>query len=494
MNQDPAAERAVLSSYFQHGKDSYIESCDIIDEECFNLDSNKIVFKCLKHYYQEENEKIDIPTFLSTANSLGYKEFFESKDEKKYLNSLTILPVEFKNIRKLAGKLVKLKIASLLSKEMDFASLELNNVTGDESLSNILSIAEQRVFEFTLNLAGAEESSPKSIGDGLDEYVDHLESNPVTQIGISSGFPIFDQCIGGGLRPGTVNVIGARMKTGKSFFGDAVALHVSGETNIPVLVLDTEMSNKDHWHRMLACLSGVKINDIETGKYTTSSESKKRIYQAKEKLKSIPYFYKSIAGQAFEETSSIIRRWIMQKVGVNENGQANQCLIVFDYIKLMSDNSISKNVAEYQALGFLMTSLHNLCVKYQIPCLAFIQLNRDGINREDTDVASGSDRILWLCSNFSIYKRKSEEELAEEEVLANGKRYNLKLIPIVSRHGNGLSQGDYINMLGEYEVGRIKEGPTRNNFHSLRNTNSGFSISEEVLKDEPIDFFGSGEN
>jgi hypothetical protein len=225
-----------------------------------------------------------------------------------------------------------------------------------------------------------------------------------------------------------------------------------------------------------------------------SHSNKKRIHQAKEKLKSIPYFYKSIAGQAFEETSSIIRRWIMQKVGVNENGQANQCLIVFDYIKLMSDNSISKNVAEYQALGFLMTSLHNLCVKYGVPCLAFIQLNRDGINREDTDVASGSDRILWLCSNFSIYKRKSEEELAEEEVLPNGKRYNLKLIPIVSRHGNGLSQGDYINMLGEYEVGRIKEGPTRNNFHSLRNTNSGFSISEEVLKDEPIDFFGSGEN
>ena len=266
-------------------------------------------------------------------------------------------------------------------------------------------------------------------------------------------------------------------------------------TQLSVSVAMTKPNNSQS-HIVIGNLqaNGVKINDIETGKYTTSSENKKRIYQAKEKLKSIPYFYKSIAGQAFEETSSIIRRWIMQKVGVNENGQANQCLIVFDYIKLMSDNSISKNVAEYQALGFLMTSLHNLCVKYQIPCLAFIQLNRDGINREDTDVASGSDRILWLCSNFSIYKRKSEEELAEEEVLANGKRYNLKLIPIVSRHGNGLSQGDYINMLGEYEVGRIKEGPTRNNFHSLRNTNSGFSISEEVLKDEPIDFFGSGEN
>lgn len=493
MMHDPAAERAVLSSYFQHGKDAYIESCDIVDDECFLIDSNKIVFKCLKHYYQDENSKIDIPTFLSIANSLGYKEFFESKDEKKYLNSLTILPVELKNTRKLAAKLTKLKIANNLKKEIDIASTELQTVTGDETLSTILGIAEQRIFEFTLNLSNSEDSTPKVIGDGLDEYVEHLENNPITQIGIPSGFPIYDQCIGGGFRPGSVNVIGARMKTGKSFFGDAVALNVA-DSGIPVLVLDTEMSNKDHWHRMLACLSGIKINDIESGKYSKVAESKNRVHQAKEKLKSIPYFYKSIAGQPFEETSSIMRRWIMQKVGLDENGLAKPCLVVFDYIKLMSDDSISKNVAEYQALGFLMTSLHNFCVKYGVPCLAFTQLNRDGINREDTDVASGSDRILWLCSNFSIYKRKSEEELAEEEAVVNGKRYNLKLIPIVSRHGSGLSQGDYINILAEYEFGRIKEGPTRNNFHSLRNTNTGFAVSEEVLRDEPIDFFGSDED
>lgn len=494
MMHDPAAERAVLSSYFQHGKDAYIESSDILNEDCFFIDSNKVVYKCLRHYYQDENEKIDIPTFLSIANSLGYKEFFESKDEKKYLNSLTILPVELKNTRKLSAKLVKLKIANSLKKEIDLASNELNSVTGDETLSNILGIAEQRIFDFTLNLSNSEDSAPKFIGDGIDEYIEHLENNPITQIGIPSGFPIYDQCIGGGFRPGTVNIIGARMKTGKSFFGDAVALNISEKLNIPVLVLDTEMSNKDHWHRMLASISGVKINDIETGKYISLPDGKNKINNAKEKLKSIPYYYKSIAGQPFEETSGIMRRWIMQKVGLNESGQANPCLIVFDYIKLMSDDSISKNMAEYQALGFLMTSLHNFCVKYGVPCLAFTQLNRDGINREDTDVASGSDRILWLCSNFSIYKRKSEEELAEEIPAANGKRYNLKLIPIISRHGNGLSQGDYINICGEYEIGRISEGPTRNNFHSLRNTNSGFTISEEVSRNEPIDFFGSDED
>ena len=50
-------------------------------------------------------------------------------------------------------------------------------------------------------------------------------------------------------------------------FGDAVAMNVARK-NIPVLVLDTEMSKKDHWNRMLACLSGVGTKEISTGKFT----------------------------------------------------------------------------------------------------------------------------------------------------------------------------------------------------------------------------------
>ena len=41
-------------------------------------------------------------------------------------------------------------------------------------------------------------------------------------------------------------------------------------------------------------------------------------------------------------------------------------------------------------------------------------LFRDGITKESTDTASGSDRIVWLCSNFTIYKRKSDEEIAKD--------------------------------------------------------------------------------
>jgi len=58
--------------------------------------------------------------------------------------------------------------------------------------------------------------------------------------GIPTGFPRYDSCIGGGFRRGTVNVVGARPKVGKSTFCLNVAKNVSF-AGIPVLYLDTEM-------------------------------------------------------------------------------------------------------------------------------------------------------------------------------------------------------------------------------------------------------------
>ena len=86
------------------------------------------------------------------------------------------------------------------------------------------------------------------------------------------------------------------------------------------------------------------------------------------------------------------------------------CVIFYDYLKLMDSQGMSQDMKEYQVLGFMMTQLHNFATKYKVPIVAFVQLNRDGITKESTDTASGSDRIIWLCSNFTIFNRKSDEE------------------------------------------------------------------------------------
>jgi hypothetical protein len=128
----------------------------------------------------------------------------------------------------------------------------------------------------------------------------------------------------------------------------------------------------------------------------------------------------------------------------------------------------------------MMTALHNFAVKYQIPIVAFIQLNRDGITKESTDSASGSDRIIWLCSNFTIFKRKSDEEIAEDGPDAG----NRKLIPLISRHGGGLDDNDYINCYMKGWCAKISEGKTRLELmHNTKNQKDGFIVNEHENKE-----------
>ena len=176
-----------------------------------------------------------------------------------------------------------------------------------------------------------------------------------------------------------------------------------------------------------------------------------------QEMKEAPIYHKSIAGKPFEEQLSMMRRWIMQDVGLNSDGTAKPCVVFYDYLKLMDTSGMTQDMKEYQVLGFMMTQLHNFATQFQIPIVAFVQLNRDGITKESTDTASGSDRIIWLCSNFTIFKRMSDEEITEDGP-ENGNR---KLLPLVSRHGGGLDDNDYINCSMKGWCAKITEGRTR---------------------------------
>ncbi|NDB58628.1 hypothetical protein EB001_09295, partial [bacterium] len=174
------------------------------------------------------------------------------------------------------------------------------------------------------------------------------------------------------------------------------------------------------------------------------------------------------------------------EVKLDDNGKTNECVIIYDYLKLMSSSSITNNIQEYQALGFQITSLHNLCVKLDIPCLSFVQLNRDGITKESTDAVSGSDRLIWLCTSFTIFKIKSPEELAEDGPNAG----NRKLVPIVARHGAGLDDGDYINMIMQGAHAKLKELKTRNEFKNQPVGDTGLVNTESLNKIKQDGFTG----
>jgi replicative DNA helicase len=475
---DLPAERAVLAGIFTYGSQGYDEVADIVTTRSFTDEVNQIFFKCGEYIVKDSpNAQIDLASIISAANTLGYAEIISRPDERKLLRHAMNFPIHQSNLRKMAAKIKNLEIARDLVNTHEAAKKSLRQITGDEGIDHILSLAENPIFEYTTNLSNTQTNGPQKIGEGVREYMDYIVSHPTDMLGISTGYPIYDMSIGGGLRPGTVNLIGARPKIGKTTFGDNAGIHIAGKTGISVLNIDTEMTKEDHRHRILANLSEVCIQEIETGKYVENSWKREKVDRAIDKLEKMPYYYESVAGKPFDEIVSIMRRWVNRIVGVG-----NPCVIVYDYLKLMDYEGLSRNLQEYQLLGFQISSLHNFMVRHKVPCLGFIQLNRDGITKEDTDVASGSDRQIWLCDNFSIFKKKSDEELAEDASA------NRKLVPIVSRHGAGLDDGDYINMQFRGQFNKIVEGKTRNQLKVDKNQKTEGFVVDDIKPDEQIPF------
>lgn len=475
---DPGAERAVLAGLFNYGLEAYVEISDLIDYSSFANQNNQVIYKCVEKVFNSE-AVVDVPAILSAAEQLDLSEIIGTEKELEYISSLMEFPVKKENVPFFAAQVKKYEFARNARKIAKKIEHGIDDINGDETIDEIIGLVENPLMEFLRDDNSGQK--PEQLGDGADEYLEFLIENKCDQIGLSSGFPRFDSIIGGGLRRKCVDLVSARPGVGKSVFADNVALH-NARQGTPVLMLDTEMSKEDHLNRLIAHISGVPIGEVATGKFSEDHEKYIRVKQALAEIKSLPYTYVSVAGAPFETIVNTIKRWILREVGQDENGRTNDCLVVYDYLKLMSSSSISNNIQEYQALGFQITTLHNLAVKYDFSCLSFIQLNRDGITKEDTSVASGSDRLIWLCTSFTIFKLKSQEELAEDGPRAGThKGVNLK-----ARHGAGLLDGNYINFRMDGAHARLEEVSTRDEARTQAQTGGAIEGSDEPF--DEIDY------
>jgi len=116
--------------------------------------------------------------------------------------------------------------------------------------------------------------------------------------------------------------------------GINVALHVSGILDIPVLFIDTEMTEEDHWPRIVAHISKANdglatINDVEQGSFQDNVLKREKVHDAVTKFGTYPFYYRSVIGKQFEEILPLIRRWLWKTVGFDDNGKLKDCLVIY---------------------------------------------------------------------------------------------------------------------------------------------------------------------
>ena len=175
-----AAERAVLSGICHYGAEAYLDIEELVEIESFVLEENQLIFKCLEKILTEQDE-VDMASILSAASDLSLSESLNNKKSSEHLRAVYNFPIKLNNVKPHAIKIRKLQLGRQIQDKSKNIYTDISEITGDESVDEIISIAENSIFELSSSLEARGDNKPTFLGDNVEEYLLHLEENPTFQ-------------------------------------------------------------------------------------------------------------------------------------------------------------------------------------------------------------------------------------------------------------------------------------------------------------------------
>lgn len=432
-------EKYVLSGLIRHPTtfadiEAFISDSDFINEVHYTI------FCVFKETFNK-GEQIDKVLISQKCKNLGITFKDQSIDIFNYVNSICLIPTSQPGLIEGAKELLKLRIRREIEQTGDEIK-KFANSCAEKPIEEIISESD-KIYNNKICAYAAENNKPEDITANVIEIIEERGNNPIQDTGLVTPYQNFNRLYGG-IRPGNIYAWVSRPKHGKSTILNDLAIKITTmNKGCRALVLDTEMSTIDMKFRIASSLTGIPVWHLETGNWKKNANLFQKFEESKSKIKSLSnqVDHLQVAGKPIEEVVSIVKRWYFSKVG-----RGNQCVIVYDYIKLTGESD--KNKQEYQLIGEKVNALKELCSELNIPILTACQLNRSAENGvDDSSAISQSDRLQWFASLVAIFRRKSVEEIADD-----GPEFGShKLIPLATRF-----QGK--DSAGHHDLVRIKEG------------------------------------
>ena len=392
---DTLNERSILS-IIVYNEDAFFYVLTKASEEDFLAPDSKIFFNILCLLQKSGYTKYDKLLLVKTATDLDAINICS----EMFIDAILNLKVEHSNIQNYVSRLLdnstKYKLFRQLQQHNDTI---LSNTTaiGAKSCDSLISALQSDLISLsTLSEAIAE---PKHVADNIEEYIESIADVHTPIMGLSTGFPILDKVIDG-LIPGTLMVIAARKKMGKSTVLTNIAANVAINDGQATLYIDTEMTFKEWRDRVLAIISGVQERIIKHGGFKNNKEVYERVINAAKYLKKSKLFHHYLPGYNLEKISALYKKYKFKE---------DIKLAIFDYIKEPESSSINASRKEYQILGDVTTRLKDLSGQLDIPFLAAVQINRSG------DVAD-SDRVARYGDIVAFWELRSLKAAEEESV------------------------------------------------------------------------------
>lgn len=368
---DPSCEVQVINSILKYGCKAIakIENIDTLDFDGYiNNCTFKASMEILKQY--PELDFLDLGSVLRVINK--YDETIGLSELSRSYDALNYIPLPMLNDS--VNHLIELK------KKRDFSNAVKNlasMVAGDDINNNVSTMSYDDLvnkaavtFQNLLrdSNARAEYEDAQSV---LIDYFEHIKQGEVVKI-YPTGFSLLDNQLNGGLRSGTLNIIGARPGVGKSAFSTNIILNMlrNDKTLPPIVNFSLEMPNFQVMERMISSITGASGKKIQSMKL--EPHEYQDLLQGNQECfahdsKSPRLFLCDKAGLSIENIQSICESINAQFGGIGA--------ICVDYLQLLPVNL--RGTTKASAIGELSKTLKAMAIKYQCPVITPVQLNRD---------------------------------------------------------------------------------------------------------------------
>jgi len=419
----PIAERGVLSLCLK-SMSNFIEVSSKLSTPEYFLDSgNRALYTVLLSLVSIGIEEFDLNSVASLSNDFGV---LEKIGGYEYIDALFHSDVKESNLSIYTKQVLEASILYRFEKKLKKEAEYVHGVgsSPETNSGEVVSKVEESILSVSLDTLNVEDGH--QVAEGLRGRLVEFESNPESIRGLCTGFGTLDRLVNG-LHPGSLSILSARAKTGKSIVLMNWGTHLCTKENIPVLVIDTEMTKEEFQTRQLSHLSGVPERIIKNGLYVNDTVQREAVYYALEIMEKMPYTHKYMPGYRIEDVKSMVRKYKAK----NDIG-----VFLFDYIKAVD---LPDGLNESQVLGRVTSALKDLAGVLSIPIVAAAQLKRDSHGKSfvGSDDIGDSDKILRYCNLLMALTKKKKKEIDEDGVACGTHRLQI----LDNRGGSSLYSG-----------------------------------------------------
>ncbi|WJV61032.1 DnaB-like helicase C-terminal domain-containing protein [Pectobacteriaceae bacterium C52] len=363
------AEQAVLGGLMLNTDDERRHNViALLNPESFYLRTHQIIYRRLV-----DLARSDRPTDLITLSEL-----LDSNGELDqvggfaYLAELARTPQAANTVA--YARIVREKAILRYTLEKLYACIEIVGASNSATAESRLSSVQQMITAVVDHANTGRRGGLKPAADVVGEWVDELErrfSDPAGAAGLTLGIEGLDELMAPkhALR-GSLIVIGARPKMGKTATYNKIATHFALNHRLPTLVFSLEMTDRGIIERMIAQESMISSNLFYNGVYD-DTEMARAMAKATELAES---------NLMIDSTPGVSLAHIVAECRKVKRQRGNIGLVAVDYLTLMKGEEAERRDISY---GAITTGLKNLAKELDCVVLLLTQLNRKLEERAD---------------------------------------------------------------------------------------------------------------